>query len=137
MAPVARCRRRLQLNWRRARAWKPPSATPRPGSAPRSHRPTVSASVTATGRSIIFTGFTDGDLPELAARSGNPFPSCSPKETSLSPEAIRLKITSCDEHGSFGAEHPRPRHGGIVFQPWRYHMGEVVQFIPKRDLERP
>jgi len=22
------------------------------------------------------------------------------------------------------------------FQPWRIHMGEVVQFVPKRELER-
>ena len=36
-------------------AWKPPCATPRPGSAPRSRRPIASASATATDRSIIFT----------------------------------------------------------------------------------
>ncbi len=44
-------------------AWRPPSATPKPGSAPRSRPPTASASAMATGRSIIFISST-------SARSG-------------------------------------------------------------------
>ena len=50
--------RRLPRDWRRARAWKPPCATPRPGSAPRLPRQTASASGMATARSIIFINFT-------------------------------------------------------------------------------
>ena len=56
-APAARCRRRLPPASRRARTWRPPCATPRPGSAPRLRPRTASASATATGRSIIFIGF--------------------------------------------------------------------------------
>ena len=62
-APAARSPRRLPRDSRRARTWKPPCATPRPGSAPRSRRRTVSASATATARSIIFTSFTEPSSP--------------------------------------------------------------------------
>ena len=76
----------------------------------------------------------------LGRRPQHPFRSCSPKETGLSPRAIGAEITSCDERGCFGGEHsqppkPRPPKPGTFFQPWRFHMGEVVQFVPKRELE--
>ena len=58
-APDARCRRPSRRALPKARTWKPPCATPRPGSAPRSPPPIASASATATGRSIISTGFTE------------------------------------------------------------------------------
>ena len=46
----------------RRRDWRPPCATPRPGSAPRSRPPTASASAMATGRSIIFISSTENNL---------------------------------------------------------------------------
>ena len=52
-APAARCPRRLRQVSPKARTWKPRCATPRPGSALRSQRPTASVSAMATGRSII------------------------------------------------------------------------------------
>ena len=69
-APAARCPRRLPRGSPRARTWKPPCATPRPGSAPRSRPPTVSASAMATGRSIIFTSFTEPSSPASADACG-------------------------------------------------------------------
>src|SRR6478609_6346971 len=59
-APGARSPRRLPRGWRRVRRWKPPCATPRPGSVRRLRRPTASASAMATARSIIFTNSTSG-----------------------------------------------------------------------------
>src|SRR6476661_56926 len=56
-AAVEKQGRRLLRDWRRAQTWKPPCATPRPGSAPRLQRQIASASGMATARSIIFRSF--------------------------------------------------------------------------------
>ena len=61
-APDARCPRPSRPALPRARTWKRRCATPRPGSVPRSRRPIASASATATGRSIIFTGSTRASI---------------------------------------------------------------------------
>ena len=59
-APAVRCHRPLLRVSRKARFWRPPCATPKPGSAPRSRPPTASASAMATGQSIIFIAISSG-----------------------------------------------------------------------------
>ena len=54
-APAARCHRPSRRRSPRATTWKPPCATPKHGSAPRSPRRIGSPSATATARCIIFT----------------------------------------------------------------------------------
>ena len=54
-APAAHYLRPSPPAWPKARTWSPRCGTPKPGSPPRSRRPTGSASAVATGRSIIST----------------------------------------------------------------------------------
>jgi len=58
-APAARLSSAIAAGLARGESMEAAVRTPRPGSAPRSHRRTASASAMGTARSIIFTVFTD------------------------------------------------------------------------------